>query len=341
MGVESQPSRMTFSVKCEKTGLEYNPHNLNTLFAQRRNLLSPSFWRLILEIFRFRSQFDRLLDQPDSWVPLVRYLRDRGFSARFIEQFIIPLGASLWSTDPQSFAEFPLQTFVRFFKNHGFLELRNPFQWRVIRGGSRRYVEKLTSGFADRIRTGTPVTAVQRFSDRVQVTDRSGEQISYDQVILAVHSDQALALLKDATAQERDILGAIPYQENDTVLHTDSCILPRRRWIWASWNYLIPRETQNRATLTYDMNILQTLRASREFCVTLNRTEVIDPREIKARFTYHHPVFTTRAPEVQQRHAEISGQNRTHYCGAYWGHGFHEDGVKSALPVARWFGKEL
>ena len=341
LGVESQPSRMTFSVKCEKTGLEYNPHNLNTLFAQRRNLLSPSFWRLILEIFRFRSQFDRLLDQPDSWVPLVRYLRDRGFSARFIEQFIIPLGASLWSTDPQSFAEFPLQTFVRFFKNHGFLELRNPFQWRVIRGGSRRYVEKLTSGFADRIRTGTPVTAVQRFSDRVQVTDRSGEQISYDQVILAVHSDQALALLKDATAQERDLLGAIPYQENDTVLHTDSCILPRRRWIWASWNYLIPRETQNRATLTYDMNILQTLRASREFCVTLNRTEVIDPREIKARFTYHHPVFTTRAPEVQQRHAEISGQNRTHYCGAYWGHGFHEDGVKSALPVARWFGKEL
>ena len=341
LGVDSQPSRMTFSVKCEKTGLEYNPHNLNSFFAQRKNLVSPSFWRMILEIFRFRSRFDHLLKVSDQAVPLLRTLRDQGFSSRFLEQFITPLGASLWSADPKSFSEFPLQAFVRFFKNHGFLDLRNPFPWRVIRGGSRQYVEKLTAGFTDRIRTNTPVTGIQRFADRVEVTDGRGEKASYDQVILAVHSDQALALLADATPAEKDILGAIPYQENDTVLHTDSRILPERRWIWASWNYLIPKETQNRGILTYDMNILQTLQASREFCVTLNRTEAIDPREIKARFTYHHPVFTTRAPEAQKRHAEISGLNRTHFCGAYWGYGFHEDGVKSALPVARWFGKEL
>ena len=202
-------------------------------------------------------------------------------------------------------------------------------------------MEKLTAGFTDRIRTNTPVTGIQRFGDRVEVTDRRGEKAAYDQVILAVHSDQALALLTDATPAEKELLGAIPYQENDTVLHTDSRILPERRWIWASWNYLIPKETQNRGILTYDMNILQTLQASREFCVTLNRTEAIDPKEIKARFTYHHPVFTTRAPEAQKRHAEISGLNRTHFCGAYWGYGFHEDGVQSALPVARWFGKEL
>jgi predicted NAD/FAD-binding protein len=341
LGVASQPSRMTFSVKSEKTGLEYNPHNLNSFFAQRKNLVSPSFWRMILEIFRFRRRFDHLLKGTDPAVPLVRTLRDQGFSSRFIEQFITPLGSSLWSADPKGFEDFPLQTFVRFFKNHGFLELRNPFPWRVIRGGSRQYVEKLTAGFTDRIRTNTTVTRIQRFGDRVEVTDRRGEKAAYDQVILAVHSDQALALLTDATPAEKELLGAIPYQENDTVLHTDSRILPERRWIWASWNYLIPKETRNRGILTYDMNILQTLQASREFCVTLNRTEAIDPKDIKARFTYHHPVFSTRAPEAQKRHAEISGINRTHYCGAYWGYGFHEDGVKSALPVARWFGKEL
>jgi uncharacterized protein len=341
LGVDSQPSRMTFSVKCEKTGLEYNTHNLNSFFAQRKNLISISFWRMILEIFRFRSRFDHYLETKEEETPLLLTLQEQGFSSRFIDQFITPLGSSLWSADPQRFREFPLRTFVRFFKNHGFLDIRNPFPWRVIRGGSKRYVEKLTAGFTDRIRTNMPVLGIQRFEDRVEVIDQSGERASYDQVILAVHSDQALALLTDATPAERDILGAIPYQENDTVLHTDSRILPERRWIWASWNYLIPKERQNRAALTYDMNILQNLDASREFCVTLNRTEAIDPEDIEARFMYHHPVFTTRAPQVQKRHQEISGRNRTHYCGAYWGYGFHEDGVNSALPVARWFGKEL
>jgi predicted NAD/FAD-binding protein len=341
LGVDSQPTRMTFSVKCEKTGLEYSPHNLNAFFAQRRNLLSPSFWRLIMEIFRLRSHFDRILDQENAWTPLVPYLRERGFSARFIELFIVPLGASLWSTDPERFEEFPLETFVRFFKNHGFLHIRNPFEWRVIRGGSKKYVEKMTHGFAGRIRTDTPVTDVQRFADRVEVSDRSGAKANFDHVILAVHSDQALAMLKDPTPAEREILGAIPYRENDTVLHIDPRILPKRSWIWSSWNYLITREEQNRGSLTYDMNILQSLNASQEFCVTLNRTEAIDPALIKGRFTYHHPQFTPRAPEVQLRHGEISGLNRTHYCGAYWGYGFHEDGVKSGLKVARWFGKEL
>ena len=341
LGVDFQPTKMTFSVKCEKTGLEYSPHNLNAFFAQRRNLLSPSFWRVIIEIFRLRSRFDSILNQENASTPLVPYLREQGFSARFIELFIVPLGASLWSTDPESFEVFPLETFVRFFKNHGFLHIRNPFEWRVIRGGSRRYVEKMTQGFADRIRTDTPVSGIQRFADRVEVTDRRGAKASFDHVILAVHSDQALAMIKDPTPAERDILGAIPYRENDTVLHMDSRLLPKRRWIWSSWNYLITREKQNRASLTYDMNVLQNLKASREFCVTLNRTEAIDPELIKGRFTYSHPQFTPRSPEVQLRHGEISGMNRTHYCGAYWGYGFHEDGVNSGLQVARWFGKEL
>jgi predicted NAD/FAD-binding protein len=296
---------------------------------------------VIIEIFRLRSRFDSILNQENASTPLVPYLREQGFSARFIEWFIVPLGASLWSTDPEGFEEFPLETFVRFFKNHGFLNIHNPFEWQVIRGGSRRYVEKMTQGFADRIRTNTPVTGIQRFADRVEVTDRRGTKASFDHVILAVHSDQALAIIKDPTPAERDILGAIPYRENDTVLHMDSRILPKRRWIWSSWNYLITREKQNRASLTYDMNVLQNLKASREFCVTLNRTEAIDPELIKGRFTYSHPQFTPRSPEVQLRHGEISGMNRTHYCGAYWGYGFHEDGVNSGLQVARWFGKEL
>lgn len=341
LGVESQPTQMTFSVKCEKTGLEYSPHNLNSFFAQRRNLLSPSFWRVIIDIFRLRSRFDRILDQDNASTPLVPYLREQGFSSRFIELFVVPLCASLWSADPEGLEEFPLETFVRFFKNHGFLHIRNPFEWRVIRGGSRRYVEKMTEGFADRIRTNTPVTGIQRFDDRVEVTDQSGAKNSFEHVILATHSDQALAMIQDPTPAEKDILGAIPYRENDTVLHFDPRVLPKRRWIWSSWNYLVPKGKKNRASLTYDMNILQNLKASREFCVTLNCIEAIDLELIKGRFNYDHPQFTPRSPEVQLRHGEISGMNRTHYCGAYWGYGFHEDGVNSALAVARWFGKEL
>jgi predicted NAD/FAD-binding protein len=199
----------------------------------------------------------------------------------------------------------------------------------------------MTHGFADRIRINTPVTGIQRFADRVEVTDRSGTVTGFDHVILAVHSDQALTMLEDATPAEREILGAIPYRENDTVLHTDPGILPQRRRIWSSWNYLITREKQNRASLTYNMNILQSLEASCDFCVTLNRTDAINTELIKDRFSYSHPQFKPRAPEVQLRHSEISGINRTHYCGAYWGYGFHEDGVNSGLQVARWFGKEL
>jgi len=341
LGVDSLKTRMTFSVKCEKTGLEYSPHSLNTFFAQRRNLLKPSFWRMIFDIFRFRNRYDRILKSPNPWIPLVPYLRSRGFSTRFIDWFVVPLGASLWSADPRRFEAFPLETFVRFFKNHGFLDIRHPLQWRVIRGGSRSYVDKIIRGFKDRIRIATPVTRVARFPDRVEVTDLSGTKTAFDHVILAVHSDQALSMLTDATHVEKEILGAITYQENDTVLHTDSRILPERRRIWASWNYLIPGQQQNRASLTYDMNILQGLSASQEFCVTLNRTEVIDPRMIKKRLAYRHPVFTQGSPAAQKRHPEISGVNRTHFCGAYWGYGFHEDGVRSALEVSRFFGKRL
>jgi predicted NAD/FAD-binding protein len=341
LGVEYQTSSMTFSVKSERDDLEYGAHNLNTLFAQRRNLLDVSFYRMILDIFRFRREFPCLLEETIQDVGLVSYLRNQGYSRRFIDYFIIPLGAALWSTDTKTIEDFPLATFVRFFHNHGFLQIRNPFEWRVIRGGSARYVEKLVESFREKIRLREPVRTVTRHPDKVAICLESGAVEDFDHVVLAVHSDEALAMLADPTPEERDILETIPYQQNLTMLHTDTHILPKRKRIWSSWNYCIPGERQKRPVITYDMNILQSLQAPEEFCVTLNRAGDIDPKRVIGTYDYAHPVFTTASPAAQKRHKEISGQNRTHYAGAYWGYGFHEDGVNGALAACAYFGKSI
>jgi len=314
LGVASQPSTMTFSVKSERDGIEYNTHNLNTIFAQRKNLLDPSFYRMIMDIFRFRREFRRLLEEERREEGLVRFLRSQGYSRRFIDYFIVPLGSSLWSTDPKRIDDFPLATFVRFFENHGFLQIKNPLEWKAIKGGSARYVEKLIGPFRARIRLGSPVRTVTRHPDRVEVRLDAGVVERFDHVVLAVHSDQALAMLSDPAPAEREILGAIPYQENLTILHTDIRILPARRRIWASWNSCIPKEERKRAVITYDMNILQNLQAPEEFCVTLNYPEIIARDRIIGSYNYHHPVYTTVAPAAQKRHGEISGVNRTHYA---------------------------
>jgi predicted NAD/FAD-binding protein len=230
---------------------------------------------------------------------------------------------------------------VRFLRNHGILEIRHPIEWKVIRGGSKRYVEKLIKPFAQKIRLNTPVRAVERHQDYVDVHPANGVAARFDHVVFGCHSDQALRMLKGATAQEREILGAIPYQQNQVVLHLDSSVLPERRKLWSSWNYLIPREEVARVSVTYNMNILQTLDCSEEFCVTLNRPGAIASEKTIGTYLYHHPQYMVEAPRAQQRHGEISGRNRTHYCGAYWGCGFHEDGVNSALAACRFFGKGL
>jgi len=341
LGVSWQPTPMTFSVKCERTGLEYSPHSLNTLFAQRRNALKPGFWRMIYEIERFRRSFDKLFSNEHDDIPLVTYLLNAGYSKRFIDHFIVPMGASLWSADPKVFEQFPLGTFVRFFKNHGIFEVRHPLQWHVIKGGSARYVEKLIAPFAASIHKGTPVRKVIRQPGSVEVVCIDNRAYHFDQVILAVHSDQALSMLDKPTHAEREILGAIPYQENSVVLHTDPSPLPLRKGIWASWNYLIPREAGQRVAVTYNMNILQTINTPLDFCVTLNRSDAISEDAVIGRYIYSHPVYTTEGSASQQRHDEISGTNRVHFCGAYWGYGFHEDGVRSALKVCKYFGKEL
>lgn len=340
LGVDCQDSTMSFSVRCDKTGLEYRPSSLNTLFAQRKNILRPAFWRMIRGIMRFRREFPELL-KADMSLTLGDCLEQAGYPSEFIDYFIVPMGAAIWSSGPDAILEFSAPMFVKFLANHGVLKFRDRPQWRVVSGGSRTYVEKLIAPFENRIRLNCPVRKIRRSSNGVTV-EADGQSIEiFDEVIIATHSDQALSMLADPSENEKDILEAIPYQKNTTVLHTDSSLLPRCRRAWASWNYHIPTESQSKLALTYYMNMLQSLSSPVDFCVTLNRTDDIDPSLRIVSMVYEHPIYTTQTPAAQDRHAEISGKNHTHYCGAYWGYGFHEDGVNSALAVCRSFGKYL
>ena len=338
LGVESQPTNMSFSVHSEVDGLEYSNRSL---FAQRRNALRPRFWRMIADIVRFNESSRELLLGADDGVLLGPFLEANRFSQAFIEQFLYPMGAAIWSADPLRVRDLPARFFAQFFANHRVLDVFGQPQWRVIRGGSSRYVEPLTSSFQNRVRVSTPVTSIRREKDHVLVTPRGGVAERFDEVVIASHGDEALAMLADATPDEREILGSFRFQENVAVLHTDTRLMPRRRRAWACWNSHVPRHPAGRVALTYDMNLLQGLRSREEYLVTLNRTEDIARERVLRTIRYHHPVFSQAAVAAQKRHAEISGRNRTHFCGAYWGFGFHEDGVRSALAVARYFGKEL
>ena len=337
LGVASRPSSMSFSVRCETSGLEYNGTTLNTLFAQRRNLLRPSFYRMIRDILRFNREAPALLESGRE-IRLGDYLETQDYGREFIDRYIVPMGAAIWSTAPQRMLDFPARFFVRFFHNHGMLSVDDRPQWRVIEGGSARYVEALTREFSGRIRLATPVVRVRRSADAVYLASQDGAEERFDWVFFACHSDQALAMLADgATAQERGILGAIPYQENSVVLHSDRSLMPRRRLAWAAWNYHLPAAAGERVAVTYNMNILQGLQSREPLLVTLNHVHGIDPGKIIKRLTYHHPLYTAAGAAAQQRHHEISGVNRSAYCGAYWRNGFHEDGVVSALAALRHF----
>jgi len=335
--VPVQPSNMGFSVKCETTGLEYNGNNLNSLFAQRRNLLRPSFHRMLRDILRFNRQAPSLLQSCDDSLSLGDYLQQQAYGHEFIERYIIPMGAAIWSTDPARMQTFPAYSFVRFFHNHGLLSVVDRPTWYVIKGGSNQYVKKLIQPFRDRIRLNSRVESIRRFPGHVEITPRNQPTERFDAVFIASHSDQALAMLSDATKQEQEVLGAIPYQENTAVLHTDKKILPKRRLAWAAWNYHLLQESSSRVALTYNMNILQGLDTPEQFCVTLNNDSAIDESSIIKRMRYHHPVYTPTGMAAQQRQKEINGTNRTYFCGAYWRYGFHEDGVVSALNAIKHF----
>ncbi len=345
LGVESQASDMSFGVKCERTGLEYNGTSLNTLFAQRRNLLRPSFYRMIRDILRFNRESLELLTLPEPGPSLGSYLETHRYSREFIEHYMVPMGAAIWSASHENMWKFPGRYLVQFFKNHGMLSVDERPTWRVIKGGSQRYAEKLIAPFRNQIHLNSPVESMGRFPDYVEIRSKMDRRdyraLRFDHVIIATHSDQALSMLADPSPTEKEVLEAIHYQENEAVLHTDTSLLPKRKLAWAAWNYHLLGLQPDRAVLTYHMNKLQGLTAPHEFCVTLNHTHAINPATILRRITYHHPVYSPEAVAAQKRHGEINGVNRTSYCGAYWGYGFHEDGVKSALAVCRSFGKDL
>jgi predicted NAD/FAD-binding protein len=340
LGVPTQPSDMSFGVACEGSGVEWASRGLTSLFAQRRNLVRPSFLRMLRDVLRFQREAPSLLEAGDEKVGLGDYLCGAGYSPEFVAHYAVPMGAAIWSADPEDFLRFPAASFVRFFRNHGLLERSPSLPWRVISGGSRRYVEALVAPFRDRVRSGCGVRRLRRSRDAVEIETRDGGRHVFERAVLAVHADEALRLLADASAAERQILGSIPYRSSEALLHSDASVMPSRRRAWASWNYRIPAGSPERAFVTYHMNRLQGLRTRHDVFVTLNGGARVGPERVLGRFTYRHPVFDAGAMAAQKLHARIDGVNRTHFCGAYWGYGFHEDGVRSAFEVARKLGAE-
>ena len=333
LGVAAQPASMSFGVSSEDGAFEYASTSPNGLFATRANLVSPRFHRMLRDIVRFQRAARDLLCSDDD-PSLGEWLERRRFSPAFVERLIVPQAAAVWSADPRQMWSFPARFLAEFFDNHGMLALSGRPRWRAVTGGSHRYVDALVRPFRERMRLATPVHAIHRNPGHVTVTPRGGKPERFDEVILATHSDHALRILADATPHEHEVLGAIPYQRNEAVLHTDVGLLPRRRRAWASWNYHLLDAPSGRPTVTYHMNRLQALDAPEELCVTLNRTDAIDPAKVIRAVEYAHPVYTSAGAAAQRRHHEISGHGRTHFCGAYWGWGFHEDGVASAVRVA-------
>ncbi len=344
IGVESEASDMSFSVRCENTGLEYNGTSLNSLFAQRLNIIRPKFLFMVKDILRFNKQTVELLETNavDDEQTLGQFVKENGYSDAFVNYYIVPMGAAIWSASVEVMMDFPLRFFLKFFNNHGMLSVDARPQWRVIKGGSRSYIGPIINSYKDKVYLNTPIKKVARDEQGVDIYTAKGEVHRFDQVIFACHSDQALKMLDKPNRKESEILGDIPYQNNHVVLHTDKRLMPKKKLAWAAWNYHIPQRANDCAMVTYNMNILQNFDDAPEtLLVTLNRSQEIDPSKIIAKFEYTHPVFTQDGIKAQARHAEISGHNRTHYCGAYWFNGFHEDGVKSGLRVAEAFGLSL
>jgi len=333
LGVASQPTTMSFSVHNQASGLEYNATTLDTLFCQRRNLLSPRFIGMVRDLMRFYRESPALLDLPGEGPTLGDFLLERGYGAAFRDEHLVPMASALWSSPATQILGFPARYLVQFMANHQMLQISDRPQWRVVKGGSSTYVQALRERWPVRERLQCAVRSIRRLAAGVEITSPAGIE-HFDHVVLACHADQALALLEDADGRERSILGAMPYQANDTVLHTDASVLPRRRKAWAAWNAWLPRDPAEACTVSYCMNLLQGIDSPEPFVVTLNRTAAIDPAKVLARMPYHHPVYSHASVSAQARRPRSRGQRHTWYAGAYWGWGFHEDGMRSAVEVA-------
>ena len=342
LGVERQLSTMGFSVKSASEDYEYAGESLNSLFAKRSNIFRLGFLRMLYEMYRFGNKSDSTGLGLDVSITLGTYLRSENYSNEFINYFIIPMGAAIWSTPANKVLDMPAYFFIKFFYNHGMLEIINRPKWWVIKDGSSAYIKKIIKGFESKINLSSPIRTVSRLDNGIEIeTANSKKPLMFDAVVFATHSDQALGMLKDPTEKEKDILSSIPYQKNEVLLHTDSSVLPKRKLAWASWNYQLDSNPESPVVLTYNMNILQSLDCDETFCVTLNDHQSVDKSKVLKKITYHHPLFTVKGIEAQKRKLEISGVNNTYYCGAYWHNGFHEDGVASAIEVCKHFGEQI
>lgn len=341
LGVKSQATDMGFSAFYPDGRFEYSGKNLNTLFADRRTLLSPNHWRMLADIVRFNNQavHDWQQGNLDDSITLGQYLSEHRYGETFKNRYLIPMGSAIWSSSITDMERFPVKFFVTFFHNHGLLRVNNRPTWRVVQGGSQSYIDPLIASFREKIRVSDAVLTVTRTNSGVSLKSESGTRL-YDQVVFACHSDQALALLTDPSIVEEKILGAITYRDNDVALHTDTRLLPRKKRTWASWNYCLSDDLNSLPILTYNMNILQGIDSPETFCVTLNANDKIDQNTVLGRYCYAHPAFNQAALSAQAQWQSINGVRRTWYCGAYWFNGFHEDGVKSALRVAAKLGVE-
>ena len=342
LGVERQLSTMGCSVKSASEDYEYAGESLNSLFAKRSNIFRLGFLRMLYEMYRFGKKSDSTGLGLDVSITLGTYLRSENYSNEFINYFIIPMGAAIWSTPANKVLDMPAYFFIKFFYNHGMLEIINRPKWWVIKDGSSAYIKKIIKGFESKINLSSPIRTVSRLDNGIEIeTANSKKPLIFDAVVFATHSDQALGMLKDPTEKEKDILSSIPYQKNEVLLHTDSSVLPKRKLAWASWNYQLDSNPESPVVLTYNMNILQSLDCDETFCVTLNDHQSVDKSKVLKKITYHHPLFTVKGIEAQKRKLEISGVNNTYYCGAYWHNGFHEDGVASAIEVCKHFGEQI
>ncbi len=341
IGVGEQPSDMSFSVSSRHDDFEYASQGANAIFAKRSHLVRPRFYKMLAEKVRFHREARRLLEQLGEGPTLGEFLDARRYSRTFIDRLIVPQVAAVWSAPEEEARAFPAKYLARFLDNHGLLQVGHHPRWSTVPGGSARYVEAMTRTFRNKVRLQSPVVSISRADDAVEVRAAHHEPESFDQVIVATHSDQALRMLSDATPRERELLSAFEYQTNEVALHTDAKVLPRRRRAWASWNYQVVDHRTGSSAVTYHMNRLQSITSPEQFCVTLNNLEGIDDAKIVRRLEYQHPVFTHRSVNAQERHEAVLGANRTYFCGAYWGYGFHEDGVDSALRVAAHFGVGL
>jgi predicted NAD/FAD-binding protein len=342
LGVTAQPSNMSFSLCSETTGLQYNGTTLNTLFAQRRNLVRPSFLRMIADILRFNRESPELLAGGDETLTIAKYLADRHYSRSFTDHYILPMARSLWSAPAASVLEFPARFCVDFFERHGFLTVNDRPQWLAVRGGSREYVRRLLSESARAsLKLNSPIASIKRMPHKVLLTAAGGVTETFDAVFLACHANQALAMLADASPDERAVLGAFPYAHNEAIVHTDETVLPSNARARAAWNYHELADHQEPVAITYDMNILQSLNSRVRFLVSLNHARAIDARKIIRRVSYSHPVYLPAGVAAQRRHRQINGIQGTYYCGAYWRYGFHEDGVVSARTALLHFEEDI